>query len=42
MEEILGYKVIVEGEEKYKECIDFNNYNATKLDIKCAGMPDRV
>ena len=42
MEEIIGNKVIVDGEEKFKESFDFNNYNATKLDIKCAGMPDRV
>ena len=42
MEEIIGNKVIVDGEEKFEESFDFTNYNATKLDIKCAGMPDRV
>ena len=42
MEEIIGNKVIVDGEEKFKESFDFNNYTTTKLDIKCAGMPDRV
>ena len=42
MEEIIGNKVIKDGEEIFKESLDFNNYNSTKLDVKCAGMPDNV
>ena len=42
MEEIIGNKVIVDGEERFKESFDFSNYTTTTLDIKCAGMPDNV
>ena len=39
MEEVIGD---LDKNGEFKESLDFNNYSTTKLDVKCAGMPDNT